>query len=470
MSLNCVEIENVIKNFPKNGFIKKVFQIDKFSIIINIFDGKKEYFILGSVKDRYNRICLVPDEENIQKDIMRFSQILNSTLINYKLIKIYQYNYSRIVVIEVQLQNSIKKIIFRLWGNGGNIILADNENNIIECLRRMSKRGEWPNEKFKFPEKKDEINNFNIREEFVNGNLNNNIYYFYKELNDKEEINKKKKNIEMIIKKEVKISEEKLKKIINNLNNDNENLYKKYGELLKVNLFNIKRGNNDIEVDDFEENKKIKIPLNTKLTPSENIENYFKLYKKNKNARIISENDKKIIENKLNKLVKYNDLLQKINNNHLLLDIEKKIKTFLNISSSKNIKEKKTPGRVFILNDNYLAYVSRNSKEGHEILNSIAKGNDYWFHIRDYPGSHVIVKKNKEKEIGVMTKIEASNLAVYYSKCKNPDDADVYFTQVKYLHKAKGGPLGLVFPSKEKNIKVKYNKKIIDEIFKRSNI
>lgn len=470
MSLNCIEIEKIIDILPKNGLLKKIYQIDKFTLIINIYDGKKEYFILGSIKDRFNRICLVPDSENIKKNILRFSQILNSILNNYKLINIYQYNYSRILVIELQSQISVKKLVFRLWGNGGNILLLDNDNNIIECLRRMPKRGEWPSEIFKFPEKKDDIKNFIIREEFTEGIINDNIYYYYDNFINNEEIDKKRKYLESIIKKDSKILEEKLKGINKNLSSEKENLYKKYGELLKNNLYKIKKGTVEVELDDYEEDKKIKIPLNTKLTPSENIENYFKLYKKCKNARLMAESDKKTVSDKLNELVKYDDLLKKINDDQILSDMEKKIKIFLNISIDKKLKEKKIPGRHFLLIDDYFAYVSRNAKEGHELLNSIAKGNDYWFHIRDYPGSHIIVKKNGDKDIGNKTKIEASNLAVYFSKCRNSTDADVYFTQIKYLHKSKGGPLGLVFPTKEKNIKVKYNKKIIDEIFKRSNI
>src|SRR4030042_20256 len=105
MSLNCVEIENIIDFLPKNGLIKKIFQIDKYSIIISIFDGKNEYFILGSVKDRCNRICLIPDNKIIKKDVFRFSQILNSNIINSKLIKIYQFHYSRIFVIEMLSQS-----------------------------------------------------------------------------------------------------------------------------------------------------------------------------------------------------------------------------------------------------------------------------------------------------------------------------------------------------------------------------
>lgn len=469
MSLNCAEIEKVITYFPKNGLVKKIFQLNKHSIIINIYDGKKEYFILGGIKDGYNRICLAPNNLNYNKNIFRFSQVLNSNINTGKLKKIYQFHYSRIVIIEIQLHKTLKKLIFRLWGNGSNILLLDQENRIIDCLRRMPKRGEWPNEIFKFPENINEKlkDNFAVRKEFLNEKLNDNIFRYYENLINNEENNKIKNYLNQLLKKEIKFINEKIKEIIKNYSYEKENLYQKYGELLKANLYKIKKGASDIEVDDFEKNKKIIIPLDIKLTPIENIKKYFNIYKKIKNARIFFETEKISYENRLNNLEKYIDLLNNINDNQKLSELENDIKKYLKINIKNKSKEKKVLGRHFILDGGYNAYVSRNSKESYELLKSVAKGNDYWFHIRDYPGSHVIVKKIKGNEIGDRAKIEASNLAIYYSKCKNPDDADVFFTQVKYLHKPKGGALGLVFPIKEKNIKLKYNKDLVKKILNR---
>ncbi len=469
MSLNCVEIEKVITYFPKNGLIKKVFQIDKFTIIINVYDGEKEYFILGCIKDSYSRICLAPNNKKYKKNNLRFAQLLNSTINTGKLKKIFQYHYSRIVIFEIQVQNELKKIIFRLWSNGSNILLLDKNNIIIDCLRRMPKRKEWPNEVFTFPEKKDEkfIKNFTVREEFINGNLNDNVFCYYDNLIINQEDNKIKNNLTQLLNKEIKILNEKIRKIDNNYSNDKENQNKKYGELLKANLFKIKKGTSEIEVDDFEENKKIIISLDIKLTPVDNVKKYFNIYKKIKNSRNILDKEKLSYENRLTDLKKYIDLLNNINDNQNIFYIENDIKKLLKINVNNNKKGKKIPGRHFILDGGFNAYVSKNAREGHEILKSVARGNDYWFHIRDYPGSHVIVKSINGKEIGIKTKIEASNLAVYYSKCKNPDDADVYFTQVKYLHKPKGGALGLVFPTKEKNIKVIFNKDLIKDILNR---
>jgi predicted ribosome quality control (RQC) complex YloA/Tae2 family protein len=64
-------------------------------------------------------------------------------------------------------------------------------------------------------------------------------------------------------------------------------------------------------------------------------------------------------------------------------------------------------------------------------------------------------------------KIEASTLALYYSKGRNSSEGDIYFTRVKYLHKGKNSPSGLVIPTQEKNIKVIFDRNILDKIFAR---
>ena len=469
MSLNCIEIEKVINTFPQTGYIKKIFEIDKFTLIINVFNKEKEYFIFCSIKDGYNRICLSPKNENFNKKNLRFSQSLNSNIKNGKINKIYQYNYSRIVAIDIQTQSFLKKLIFRLWGNGSNILLLDQDNKIIDCMRRMPKRGEWPDELFIFPDKINENikNKFKVRKEFLNGNLNNNIYHHYNNIISNEKNFKKKNNLIQLLNKEIELLKIKLKNNKSVLK-EKEDLYKKYGELLKNNLYKIKKGDSSIEIEDYEQNKKIVIPLDIKSTPSDNLKKYFNMYKKIKHDRTIWEKEKNSVKKRLGKLEKYIDLLNILNDNDKLSELEDDIKKYLKIKSSNNKnKIKNIHGRHLILTGGYNAYISKDAKNSHELLNKIAKGNDYWFHIRDYPGSHVIVKKIDKKEITNNAKIEAANLAVYYSKSKNPEYADVYFSQVKYLHKQKGGPLGLVFPIKEKNIKLKYNKGLVKNILNR---
>ncbi len=66
----------------------------------------------------------------------------------------------------------------------------------------------------------------------------------------------------------------------------------------------------------------------------------------------------------------------------------------------------------------------------------------------------MIIKAKKDKSIPLEVLLDGANLAIHYSKAKNEGKADLYYTQVKYLRRAKDGKTGLVLPTQEKNLTV----------------
>ena len=78
-----------------------------------------------------------------------------------------------------------------------------------------------------------------------------------------------------------------------------------------------------------------------------------------------------------------------------------------------------------------------------------------WMHTRDYHGGYVFIKAKSGKSFPLEILLYAGNLAVYHSKARQNGQSDLYYTQVKYLRRAKNGPKGLVLPTHEKNLLVK---------------
>jgi predicted ribosome quality control (RQC) complex YloA/Tae2 family protein len=87
-----------------------------------------------------------------------------------------------------------------------------------------------------------------------------------------------------------------------------------------------------------------------------------------------------------------------------------------------------------------------------------------WLHTRDVSGGYVFIKQKTGKSFPLNILIDAGNLAVFYSKARNSGVADLFYTQVKYLRRAKNGPKGLVIPTQEKNLHIKLDEKIIKEL------
>jgi len=471
MSLNCIEIEDVLKEFPKSGVMKSFYQPDKNSLVISMYDKSGNYNILLDVTDRFNRICLIPQSEKIIEGKQRFSQFLNSQLSGGKIKNIFQYNFARIIVFEIDYIGTSKKLAARFWGNAGNVILMENDNTILECLKRFPKRNEWPEEEFIFPENPNPKTDFKVRPEFSNGDINDKIYFYYKNLYDSEKFEFKRKKIEDFIDKEIVQLKILLDKINENLNEEKSDYYLKTGELLKANLYKLKKGEKKALVMDYETDKEIEVEIDKNLNPSENVAKFFEKYKKMKEGHLKWEEQQKKSQERLDKFEEIKSYLPQIKELNELENFETKLSEGkLNKLVIKKFSEEKVIGRLFELANGYKAYVSKSAKEADEMLRKVANGNDYWFHIRDYAGSHVVVKEIKNAQLTEDAKIEASILALYFSKGRNSADGDIYFTKVKYLHKGKTGVAGLVFPTQEKNIKVLFDKNILDRIFERSKI
>ena len=77
-----------------------------------------------------------------------------------------------------------------------------------------------------------------------------------------------------------------------------------------------------------------------------------------------------------------------------------------------------------------------------------------WLHTRDWPGGYVFIRNRKGKSVPLDLLLDAGNLALFYSKGRKSGTADLYYTQVKHLRRAKNAPKGTVLPSNEKNLTV----------------
>ncbi|MCR5046387.1 MAG: NFACT RNA binding domain-containing protein, partial [Treponema sp.] len=122
-------------------------------------------------------------------------------------------------------------------------------------------------------------------------------------------------------------------------------------------------------------------------------------------------------------------------------------------SAPKQKIKKAHPGLEYTVND-WRILVGRDANENDELLRHYVKGSDMWLHTRDCPGGYVFIKYRAGKTVPLDILLDAGNLALYFSKARKNGKADLYYTQVKHLRRAKNGPKGLVLPTNEKNLSV----------------
>ena len=108
-------------------------------------------------------------------------------------------------------------------------------------------------------------------------------------------------------------------------------------------------------------------------------------------------------------------------------------------------KKKKIVSRPFHYrsSDGFDIYVGKNNFQNDELSFKFASGNDWWFHVKQAPGSHVIVKTGGD-ELPDSTFEEAGRLAAYYSSMRGSEKVEIDYVEKKHVKKPKGAKPGFV--------------------------
>ena len=97
----------------------------------------------------------------------------------------------------------------------------------------------------------------------------------------------------------------------------------------------------------------------------------------------------------------------------------------------------------YVSSDGFHIYVGKNNFQNDELTFKFASGNDWWFHAKGIPGSHVIVKSDGQ-ELPDRTFEEAASLAAYYSGGRDSDKVEIDYLEKKHVKKPSGGKPGFV--------------------------
>jgi predicted ribosome quality control (RQC) complex YloA/Tae2 family protein len=232
--------------------------------------------------------------------------------------------------------------------------------------------------------------------------------------------------------------------------------YKKYGDLLLININSIRNGMDSIDVRDiFLDDNLISIKLEAALPPKKNIDRYFE---KAKNDKIRLEKSKELYKISSDQFNKLKLLEEKLSYANTIEDYNYLMKE-LRIKEAVTDKKNEDLGikfKHYLIDGKYNVYVGKDSRNNDLLTVKFAKQNDYWFHARKVPGSHVVLQVENKKEAmpkNILSK--AASLAAYHSKAKTSGLAPVSFAQKKFVVKKKGMDPGEVAMLKEDVLIVK---------------
>ncbi|MBR2765314.1 MAG: DUF814 domain-containing protein, partial [Blautia sp.] len=226
--------------------------------------------------------------------------------------------------------------------------------------------------------------------------------------------------------------------------------YKVYGELINTYGYGLEEGADKLHALNYYTGEEIDIPLDPQLSTAENAKKYFDRYGKLKRtleALTVQEEETREEIEHLESVAASLDIAQSEADLSQIRDELIQYGFMKNHPGAKNNKGAKMQPRSkpmhYVSSDGYDIYVGRNNFQNDELTFKMATGNDWWFHAKKMPGSHVIVKA-PDGELPDRTFEEAGALAAYYSSGRTAPKVEIDYIQKKHVKKPAGARPGFV--------------------------
>lgn len=304
-----------------------------------------------------------------------------------------------------------------------------------------------------------DLESLNDKEKIKVESISSLLEEFYNSKFLRDSLSSKSKELKKLVKKNI----EKLnRKLSNQANELNVALYREkfkvYADLISSNFYKIEKGADSVTVENFyDEMKEIEIPLDPTLDGPSNAAKYYKKYSKLKNAASFLTEQIEIGKSEISYLesillnIDFAERPDEIDEIFEELEKEGYLK-----KKKKNNKKKKDSDENYITvktEDGFDIYVGKNNRQNDYLTHKKAKKNDLWFHVKNAPGSHVILK-NDNRNFTNNSLLTAAKLAAKYSSLSNSQNIAVDYTFKMYVKRHPAKKPGLVTYTNYKTINI----------------
>jgi predicted ribosome quality control (RQC) complex YloA/Tae2 family protein len=505
MSLNWKEIDLVLSELDLAGAkIERVIQPSFDSLCLSLYKEGKSTELFVSIAQGACRINALASSPPKATRPLRFQECLRSRIVGGKIDAVAQLGDERILRFDISAPRSESvstrskvyktigpgakklasrregevgelldyKLYVRLWSGAGNVILVDDEGEIVDVIARRPKRGEVSGESCRIeealvPSAAKSRKEFAVRELPPvpgcegGGSFNERVEAFYSQgvgelsrerllESAREKFGKKERILESRI-AELGAREAEFK--------ESERL-RELGDILMACQGKAFDGQY-LEADDFYRGGQVRIHVDPRLSAVENARVFYEKHRKAKSGLADVEAELASAKTSLARLRSELSALAAEEDPFLIARALAKGGTTKKEDGGSSGKRR--PGLSLEVSG-WTLLVGRNASENDELLRRHIKGSDLWLHARDWAGSYVFIKARKGKSFPLEILVDAGMLALYYSKGRANGSGDLYYTQAKYLRRAKDGPKGLVIPTQEKNLSVRIDEARVKEL------
>ena len=450
------------------GIVQKIRQPADGLVVLQIrTPGRSDAILLSVVPDRA-RMHLTEGAFTGPDRPPAFCALLRKHLIGARIEKIVQTKQDRVVRLDFGRPRSGEHacVTAELFSRGGNLALLDSEDRLLGSMYpfRSGRRGMRVGSPYLPPpppsaSKPLEARSFSDLE----GDFNRRVDATYRMLAERLELEGRRSAILRGLGKAILKLERKRGEIERNLQRaGGAERLRKMAALLQSSPGSVSRGAGSVRLPDLFEDgaPELEIPLDPTLDAVGNAERMFvrarKLDRSRKHlAGFLSQTNRDLEEaarlrNAAAKAASLGDLdgLKSSLTSIGIADAAKKPGR-----AKRGVRRgEKALGREFVSAEGIRILAGRNDRENHRITFEVARGNDYWLHVRGRSGSHVVVLLPRGGELGNETLLDAAHIALHYSSAKSEDSADVLYVRRKHVHHPKGEAPGRVVVHQERVI------------------
>lgn len=456
--------------------IQRVIQPDEFSIVLELYGwdeasqaGGRRWLLL-SAHPKFGRVAMFADAPDAPKWPPAFAQWVKARMHRAFVRGLRVVNDDRQIAMLVEGREGTHELLLSLMGPRSNVYGLDADGVLRAALRPLeSTRSELAIGKPWEDPPNAPSEGENRWHELQGDALIDAVGGHYARLEASAELDELRGNVERAIAKELDFANRRSGKLKRDLDDAREGREKKrQGELMKQVMGSIKPGESSVVAHDYETGEDVTIELDPKLTPAENMERYFKRYHKGLVGTNMLGQQLDITGTHIEDLERLRAELEQISEIAALHEFAAKPEIhelrkkhfpalFEPKRPPKKVPAKKdVPGRMlprrYRTSDGLEVWVGKSDDGNDYLTTQLADGNDWFFHVQNYPGSHTVLRTGGRKDPPQESVLEAAELCVHFSKLRDARKVDVHVAPIKHVHKPKGTKPGLVYVNHGKSV------------------
>ena len=452
-----------------DGRVEKIQQPEKDLLLLTIRSSGENRKLLIRAAGPNARVHLTEQSFENPKEAPMFCMFLRKHLTGARIRSVEQLNGDRLISFFLEGRNEMGdsvsfRLIIELMGRAANVVLVDDEGRILDCIRRIpltehGTRALLPGLRYELPERPEHFQSDHSREERTKNQKlpegNSISTWLDKRYGAMERQELQRRRAQELVKSVRRSRDRQQRKLSAQAEElrrtEKTEETRQVAELLQANLYRVRRGDRTLECENYYEEGSplIQIPLDPTKTPQQNLTKRFKEYRKLKGARehlnvLLAEGEKQL--DYLNSVL---EELERAETGHDLEEIRSELEStgWTKTPHQKQRKKSGSPKSAdplsFRTPDGLEILVGRNNVQNDDLTTRTARRTDYWFHVKNLHGSHVILRCEGvvPSEDAVRT---AAAYAAYYSQARDSGKTAVDYTMIRNVKKPSGALPGKV--------------------------